>query len=94
MTHIPSKVIIGTSEDLPRVKASYDKWCGGDITEKYGVEFLTVEEAKEKGINLQDALPFSSVDIDDSAKPFIKDAPTKQDGIAKKSRSKGGSLDA
>jgi len=67
MTYVPQYVIIGTADDLTRVKTQWDNWCQSDITKKHGVRFLTVEEAKAENLDLSSML----VEVDKSAKPML-----------------------
>lgn len=50
MTYIPGRIIALDKEDLEKEKEEFLKWSSG---KDYGVEFLTVDEAIAKGIDLK-----------------------------------------
>ena len=68
MTHIPHYIIGSNEKDLEEVKSKFMEWTGGKT---YGSEFMTLAEAKEKGIEVideDDKFSFSSFWLGEGAK--------------------------
>lgn len=70
MTHIPKYIIGSDEKDLEEVKAKFMEWSGGKT---FGSEFLTMEEAREKGLEVvDDGDNYSPFWLGDGAKKLVE----------------------
>jgi len=70
MTHIPTTIVYAEESDRSAAIERIENWCGKEGIKKYGIEFLNIEEARAKEMNLEQAMndQYSPISLDETAK--------------------------